>query len=81
MGEGAEEKAAALLNAVMVMLLACALAALAAWVIFDFLRSVTSANPDVSWERDGVVGFLIPLGLLPTAVSMFRWGLRIWKSG
>lgn len=78
-GEGGEEKAANVLNAAMTMMLAIALAAFASWGIFDFLTSVSSANPSVSWKEDGVVRFLIPLGLLPTAVSVFRWGLQMSK--
>lgn len=78
-GEGGEEKAANILSAAMIMLLAVALAAFASWGVFDFLTSVSSANPSVSWKEDGVVRFLIPLGLLPTSVSMFRWGLQMSK--
>lgn len=78
-GEGAEEKAANILNAVMIMLLAVALAAFASWGILDFLMSVSSADSSVSWKEDGVVRFLIPLSLLPMAVSMFRWGFRMPK--
>lgn len=78
--DGVEERAANVLNAVMIMILAVALATFAAWGIFDFLKSVSSANPSVSWKEDGVVRFLIPLGLLQTAVSMFRWGFRMPKS-
>lgn len=78
--DGAEERAANVLNVVMIMLLATALAAFAAWGIFDFLKSVSSANPSVSWKEDGVVRFLIPLGMLPAAVSMFRWGFRMPRS-
>ena len=76
-GEGAEEKAANILNAVMIMVLAVALAALFSWGILDFLTSVSSANPSVSWREDGIVRFLIPLGALPMAVSMFRRGFRM----
>lgn len=75
-----EEKAANVLNAVMIMLLAVALAAFASWSLFDFLRSVLSAHPSVSWREDGVLRFLIPLGLLPSAVSMFRRGFSLLKS-
>lgn len=79
--EGIEEKAANVLNAVMIMLLAVVLAAFAGWSIFDFLTGVFSPSPSVSWREDGVLRFLIPLGLLLPALSMFRWGLGMLKSG
>lgn len=78
-GDGAEEKAANILNAVMIMLLAVVLAALASWSIFDFLGSLLSADPTVSWREDGVMRFLLPLGLIGSAASMFRLGFPARK--
>ena len=80
-GEGLEEKAANVLNAAMIMLLAIVLAAFAGWSIFDFLTAVFSASPSVSWSEDGVLRFLTPLGLLLPALTMFRWGFGMLKSG
>ena len=76
---GPEEKAATLLNASMVMLLAVVLAGFALWCVSDYLWGTFALG--ARFWRDEVGGrFLIPITLLPTAVGLFRFGWRMSRS-
>ncbi len=75
--DGPEEKAAKVLNAVMIMLLAGALAAFASWLLFGFLKSVLESH-SLPWEHV-FVRFLNPLAVLYAAAIMARFGFRMLK--
>ena len=71
-----EEKAATLLNASMVMLLAIVLAGFAVWGASDYLWRTFALGANF-WRDEVVLRFLIPITLLPTALGMFRFGWRM----
>lgn len=76
----ADERAANILNVVMVVLLSGAGAIFCLWVAFDFLRALSSTPPSVSWKQDGFTRFLTPLALAMVAASAIRSSLRRSRS-
>lgn len=74
--DGPEEKAATLLNASMVMLLAIVLAGFAVWGASDYLWRTFALGANF-WRDEVVVSFLIPITLLTSALGVFRYGWRM----
>ncbi len=77
--EGPEERAATLLNGVMIVILSVLLAAVAVWGASDYLwRAVTQGAG--FWQIEIFVRFLIPFGLVVAAVRGVRFGLQMMRS-
>ncbi|WP_395651879.1 hypothetical protein [Brevundimonas sp.] len=78
--DGPEERAASLLNGVMVMALALCLAAFALWALADFTMPIFMGRSPWTWSWDTAHRLLFPIVVLPTAFSMLRWGHRMFRT-